>query len=220
MQQGSSWWCQFTPWSSMASCTIQMHLPTSPSNLWQQSHSKPTSPKTFHPHAQAHGPAQRKHLEQQHVRPLPCQPTTSTAAIAISTTSRSRWHWRPIRRISQALWKHIGRRRVTNGLPATGRYQPSAYEDDKGKDHPPRKNQRTSMPAKRQRRGNTSTTMDNISRISAISPAHDDEEDEPQATPPRTKGLWGALARKIPPTKLPLGKAFCQTVAGNALDDD
>ena len=70
------------------------------------------------------------------------------------------------------------------------------------------------MPAKRQRRGNTSTTMDNISRISAISPAHDDEEDEPQATPPRTKGLWGALARKIPPTKLPLGKAFCQTVGG------
>ena len=98
---------------------------------------------------------------------------------------------------------------MTNRLPATGRYQPSAYEDDKGKDHPPRKNQRTSMPANRQRWGNTSTTMDNISRISAISPAHDDEEGEPQATPPRTKGLWGALARKIPPTKLPLGKAFC-----------
>lgn len=76
------------------------------------------------------------------------------------------------------------------------------------------------MPANRQRRGNTSTTMDNISRISAISPAHDDAEDEPQATPPRIKGLWGALARKIPPTKLPLGKAFCQTVAANALDDD
>lgn len=29
-------------------------------------------PKRFHPHAQAHGPAQGKHVEQQHVRTLPC----------------------------------------------------------------------------------------------------------------------------------------------------
>lgn len=112
-----------------------------------------------------------------------------------------------------------GHHRVTTSLPATGRCQPSAYEDDKGKDLPPRKNRRTWTPANRQR-GNTSTTMENISGISATSPAYDDEEDEPQATPPRTKGPRGALARKIPPTKLPPGKAFCQTVAANALDDD
>lgn len=113
-----------------------------------------------------------------------------------------------------------GRRHVTTILPATGRYRPSPCEDDKGKDYPPRKHQRTSMPANRQRRGNTSTTMDNISGISAISPAHDDEEDEPQATPPRTKRLRGAVAKKIPPTKLSQGKAFCQTATANAPDDD
>lgn len=96
-----------------------------------------------------------------------------------------------------------GHRRVTTSLPATGRCQPSAYEDDKGKDLPPRKNRRTWTPANRQQQGNTSTTMENISGISATSPACDDEEDEPQATPPRTKGPRGALARKIPPTKLP-----------------
>ena len=37
--------------------------------------------------------------------------------------------------------------RVTTSLPATGRYQPSAYADDESKDHPPRKNRRTSTPA-------------------------------------------------------------------------
>ena len=63
-------------------------------------------PNRFHPHAQEHGPAHRKHLGQQHVHPLPCQPTTSTAAITIPTTSRSRRQWRPIRRISRALRKH------------------------------------------------------------------------------------------------------------------
>jgi len=175
-------------------------------------------PNRFHPHAQAHGPAHGKHLEQQHVRPLPSQPTTSTAAIAISTTSRSRQQWRPIRRISRALKKHIRASPCDNRSTAKGRYQPSAYEDDKGKDHPPSKsNVRRRQPTDND--GGTPPPWTTSAEFQPF-PQHDDQEDEPQATPPRTKGLRGALAKKIPPTKLPPGKAFCQTTAANAPDHD